>query len=629
MFSVENSPGNPSAGKLCGFEGKAQTARAIALFAGITVIALCVRLLVLQQIRSDPHFSDDVGGDGVAYLNWAARIASGDWIGHDVFYASPLYPYLVAIHQRLFGTHLPALLAAQALVGAIGCGILALAGRKLFNESTGLVCGLMLALYPAAISYDLQVDKTVLDAPLIAGALWCLGIAMRRRGRVEWLACGALLGICSLTRENVLALFVPILLWLWWAFRPDGWRRRAILSGLLLLGATCVIVPVCLRNSLVGGEFHLSTAKFGPNFYYGNASIADGIYFPLRPGRGDLRYEQQDATELAEQAEGRRLTLAEVSSYWTRRTLREIGADPMRWVRLTLRKIAMLWCDPEIADANVHDRHIVYSPLLRELDALWGFGVIFPLALAGAVVAWRERRAAVVLLLSLAVTYAISIAAFILFGRYRLGIVPMLAPLAAAAIARLSPIVRARAWRCAVAAALAIVAGVAIVQLGNLAIPPRIRGSNPYNRALLFASAGKNDLAILHYRRAIRRNPMMEPAHVNLALLLIERGNFAEAERLARRAVELDPADPAAHTNLGIAVAQRGQPQAALNAFDRAIELAPANRPAQLGRAVAMLRLGNRQPAAAILRDLAATQPADDVAHRARRLLADPATTRP
>jgi tetratricopeptide (TPR) repeat protein len=190
-------------------------------------------------------------------------------------------------------------------------------------------------------------------------------------------------------------------------------------------------------------------------------------------------------------------------------------------------------------------------------------------------------------------------------------------------------IVRDRAGRCAIAAALASVAGVAIVQVGNLAIPPRIRGSNPYNRALLFASAGKNDLAILHYRRAIRRNPMMEPAHVNLALLLIERGNFAEAERLARRAVELDPADPAAHTNLGIAVAQRGQPQAALDAFDRAIELAPANRPAQLGRAVAMLRLGNRQPAAAILRDLAATQPADDVAHRARRLLADPATTRP
>src|SRR4051812_36227418 len=105
MFSLKNSPRAPSARKLCGFDGKAQTVRAIALFAGVTVVALCVRLLVLQQIKSDPHLFDDVGGDGVAYLTWG-RVAAGDWIGHDVFYASPLYPYLVAIHQRVFGTQL-------------------------------------------------------------------------------------------------------------------------------------------------------------------------------------------------------------------------------------------------------------------------------------------------------------------------------------------------------------------------------------------------------------------------------------------------------------------------------------------------------------------------------------------
>src|SRR2546430_19733 len=80
-------------------------------------------------------------------------------------------------------------------------------------------------------------------------------------------------------------------------------------------------LPVAARNQVVGGEFHLTTAQFGPNFYIGNNESARGTYQPLRFGHGTPEYERRDATELAEQALGRHLSPAEVSRFWTRKAM--------------------------------------------------------------------------------------------------------------------------------------------------------------------------------------------------------------------------------------------------------------------------------------------------------------------
>ena len=81
---------------------------------------------------------------------------------------------------------------------------------------------------------------------------------------------------------------------------------------------------------MVGGEWFLTTAQLGPNLFIGNNARANGLYAPLRWGRGDPRLERQDATKLAEAAEGRRLTPGEVSRHWTARTLADVRAEPVR-----------------------------------------------------------------------------------------------------------------------------------------------------------------------------------------------------------------------------------------------------------------------------------------------------------
>ena len=92
----------------------------------IFAIALAVRLVHIWQIRDAPFFSI-LMGDSRAYDEWAQRIARGDWLGHDVFYQAPLYPYLLGTMYAIAGRDLFVVRVGQAVMGSLSCVLLALA----------------------------------------------------------------------------------------------------------------------------------------------------------------------------------------------------------------------------------------------------------------------------------------------------------------------------------------------------------------------------------------------------------------------------------------------------------------------------------------------------------------------
>ena len=65
----------------------------------IFAVALAVRLIHIWQIKPSPFF-DILLGDANGYDQWAQRLAAGDWIGSDVFYQAPLYPYFLGRRLR-------------------------------------------------------------------------------------------------------------------------------------------------------------------------------------------------------------------------------------------------------------------------------------------------------------------------------------------------------------------------------------------------------------------------------------------------------------------------------------------------------------------------------------------------
>lgn len=544
-------------------------------YISVFVIALVLRLIYLLQVGSMPE-SALLLGDAATYDSWAGRIASGDWLGHGVFYQAPLYSYFLGFLYTLLGRDLIAVRLVQIALGASSCVLLARAGRSFFhNTAAGLLAGLLLAVYPTAIYFDCSIQKSVLDLFFICALLALLGKILERSRRRWWMATGLVVGLLALTRENAL-IFLPILLiWLFVNWRGELLKTRLQWAGLVLLGAAAILLPVGYRNLVAGGEFHLTTSQFGSNFYIGNSRAATGTYVPLQQGRGNAMFEREDATKLAEQGKGRKLTPSEVSSYWTAKALDEIRADVSRWVRLLFRKWLMVWNISEVGDSDDQYTHGDWSPLLGTLNPLLHFGILTPLAILGICLTWNRRKD-LWLLYALIFVYAVSVALFYVFSRYRFPLVPLLILFAAAGVIFLRDAFRGTK-RLPLWAGLAAAAVAAAVC--NRAMIPEyfIRADTHNNLGNAFAVEGKIQEAIGHYEQALQFNPGNPDVPLNLAAALLQTGRFDEAARYYEQALRSAPNNARAQYSLGIALLNLGRPGNAIGHFEQALRIDPAD----------------------------------------------------
>ncbi len=581
----------------------------------IFLVALAVRLLHVYLLSRSPFF-DALLGDAKGYDDWARRIAGGQWIGTDVFYQAPLYPYFLAVVYKVFGHNLGALRVVQAVIGAGSCALLGLAGHRFFSITVGAIAGLGLALYAPALFFDALIQKSVLDLFFLALSLWLVGrLVDAPHSLRDWLVLGLAMGGLSLTRENALVFVVIIVGWAMLRGRfglSVGARANFVAS--FLVGLAIVLLPVAVRNYAVGGGFYLTTSQFGPNFFIGNNPQADGTYASLRFGRGAPEYERTDATELAEHALGRSLTPSEVSSYWTGRGLDFIRDRPGAWFALMARKAALLVNATEMLDTEAQESHAEWSWPLRVGGLFGHFGVLGPLACIGLVLAWRHKARVAVLYVMLA-AYSLSVLLFYVFARYRLPLVPLLLLFAAEGVSALREWRRtaraeAKAWVTAAVAATAVVCNWPILSASTM------KAITETNLAVALQTDGRTDAAAEHYKRAIALQPAYAPAYNNLGVMQRATGNIDEAIATYRQALLVKGDYPDAHYNLANALLAQNKPQEAADHFRIALQSIPDSAGAANNLGVALSAQNKPDAAVAAFRAAVAAEPASAVAHR-------------
>ncbi len=540
------------------------------IVAAIFGTALAIRLFHIWQIRHAPFFDLKLG-DAAAYDAWARRTVGGDWVGRDVFYQAPLYPYFLALVYSTVGSSPLTVRLVQAIVSAGSCALLADAGWRIFSRCAGIAAGLLLATYPPAIFLDTLIQKSVLDLFFLSLALWLISRLLAVSRRSIWWQLGLAFGCLSLTRENAGVLIVPTLIWLALQ-RSIVVRDRAIFGALFFAGLATVLAPVAIRNAIVGGEFFVTTAQLGPNLYIGNNEHSDGTYTPLRPLREKASFERQDATDLAEQALGHSLTPGEVSSYYTGQVLRFAATQPSRWLRLLGRKFLLAWNATEIADTEDQYTYAHWSWPLA-IGAMWNLGVLAPLAALGIWITAGEWRRLWILYVMLA-TYVASVVLFYVFARYRFPMVPFLILFAGAGLVGLPGFLR-RHRAPQLAGCPAAVAAVAV--LCNLPMIPRnkLEAATRYNDGVGLDALHRSDEAIREYQAAVTLDPGLAPAHNDLGLLLARQGRLADAADELAKAVALSPELAKTHNNLGVVLGQQGDLARAIPSFETALRLDP------------------------------------------------------
>lgn len=287
---------------------------------------------------------------------------------------------------------------------------------------------------------------TALTVFLYIGASYLIYLACERPNVGRLLVAGLVLGIAAITRPAILPLagILPVALLL--GEKRRGWGSLVKGTVVFMAGILAPIAPVTAINYFVGGEAVLISTQGGVNFYMGNGAIADGITAEAlgqpRPATG--KYQDVIHTSSIDEAEaslGRKLSQSEVSSYWYDRALDDIAADPVRAVRLFLKKSWLNFHGQELINFRSPNYAGTYSTYMAL--TLWRHGLnfpsglLFPFAICGIVLGWRQKKELSVLIMYFAGLSTV-MAAFFVCARFRQPLVPAAAILSVYLIFRLA-----------------------------------------------------------------------------------------------------------------------------------------------------------------------------------------------
>jgi 4-amino-4-deoxy-L-arabinose transferase-like glycosyltransferase len=242
---------------------------------GLTVAALAVRLLWVALEPATYPVADET-----VWLSWGMHALPSPQVRFSPFllryiFHPPLYLYFIGVLDTLFGSLL-AVKIGQCLAGATLVPALALVGRRLSGETTGLVAGAIAGFYPELVWFASHFWAETVFTVLLWWAFERLTAADQTGSQRTTAAAGLLFGLAVLTRETVL-YFVPLAA-LWLAWRRGGgdraFSRAGLRLGAVLIASTLALVaPWTVRNALVFHAFVPVSTAGALNLWQGNTRL--------------------------------------------------------------------------------------------------------------------------------------------------------------------------------------------------------------------------------------------------------------------------------------------------------------------------------------------------------------------
>jgi len=535
--------------------------------------AFLLRLIYIYQSKANPFFDAPIV-DAKTFLDQALGIAQGDWLaGREPFWQPPLYPYFLALLCRLFPDHyFIAIRLVQILLDTGSCVLIYLLAKKATTLTAARFASAMAAVYGLFIYFDGELLAVPVEIFLNLLLLYGITIALESQRRRNWLGVGILAGLASITRPNILLFIFFLLLWL---IRPKQnpsllqWGKNLLAKGLpIAISMSLVILPVTLRNYLLGGDIVFISSNGGVNFYIGNNAHYDSTV-AIHPGLHWEKMVLEPVQAGFEEPSAR-------SQYFFQKAFSYAISSPLDYGSLLLKKLWLFWNGPEIKrnqDIYYARRHSsLLSYLIWDYGCAFPFGLIGPLSLLGLALSWKKRVPAISLFRLYALSYMGSVLLFFVTARFRAPTIPILLIFAGLALDELAQRWRHRSYR-----SLGLLSAffLCLCLLLNQSSSPA-----PEEDAQLYHDLGEVYLrkqayaqSATHSLRALELEEAYPSAHHNLAVAYFHQKRFREAANHARRSLILQPLNPHAMVVLAQVQIAVGQWPQAENHLQRALKI--------------------------------------------------------
>jgi tetratricopeptide (TPR) repeat protein len=333
-----------------------------------------------------------------------------------------------------------------------------------------------------------------------------------------------------------------------------------------------VILPVTVRNFLVGGDLVPITAHGGINFYIGNNPDATGTFNPPDGTSSDAEGLLMDSRRMAEEARREKLKPSQVSRFWYSKGLEFIRKEPVKYLSLLFRKALIFLNGKEVSDVEDFEFHRMFFPQVYK-TAFLDFRIIGPLGLLGLGLSFRHRRKEFVPLWLFLISFMASSVLFFVNSRYRFPVVPVFILFAGYALWWGRDAVKEKRFKDLFTGILIL---LCLSVLMNLRLFTQNFATSYYGLGVYYTEKGDHDKALKEYEKVLKLEPQMPGVHNNIGNIYYEKGDRERAIKEYKEEIRLFPGHAKrAYYNLGTIYLESGKYEEAKMYLSNALNIDP------------------------------------------------------
>jgi 4-amino-4-deoxy-L-arabinose transferase-like glycosyltransferase len=226
-------------------------------YAALAILCVVPRLVVLLHVRDTILLSNAEKSDLFAQT-FVAHGTYGLIPGEPSAYTQPLYGWVLIPVYWIFGRTWWSVGIAQILLAVVAAALVYEIGRRVLGPRAGLIGAAIATLNPYLIWHDMHINREIVDQ-VVAAALVLLTIVVADRPSLKLATLlGAATGLSMLGNTRLIG--IPVLCAVYLAFRlPRARATAALVCGLVIVGATVVVMPWLIRNDANVGCFAITT----------------------------------------------------------------------------------------------------------------------------------------------------------------------------------------------------------------------------------------------------------------------------------------------------------------------------------------------------------------------------------